>query len=126
MSSAGEGPSRGTIETLVIDPKAENVVAPAKPGSGKQEVDFYNQAGEHYKFLHNQQNLGLLGKLWGAQGSAPTNIAGLIIILCLLLAVVSFMFEQTAELSEARKWMLGFTTSALGFLFGAASKSKSD
>lgn len=120
----GNGPRIPKIDELIIDPKAEGVADQPRTGSGKEEVKFFTEAGEQYKLLHNQQSLGFLGKLWGSSNSAPTNIAGLLLLLCFIFGGLSFVVAQSPELAEARKWLLGFTTTVVGFLFGTGTKNK--
>lgn len=122
----GSGPRTPNIDQLIIDPKAEGGAGQLRTGSGKDEVQFYVEAGEQYKLLHNQQSLGLLGKLWGSSNSAPTNIAGLLLLLCFVFGGMSFVITESAELTEARKWLLGFTTTVVGFLFGTGTRSRSE
>lgn len=110
------------LGSLHIDPMAEPTTSQIT-GSGSDENAFFANGKEHFQLQHNQQNLGWLGKFWGATNTAaPTNIAGFVIGISALLIVASFAIEQTAELSEARKWLYGLTTSALGFVFGSATK----
>lgn len=110
------------VGTLQIDPNAEPA-ATAISGSGSDENAFFENGKAHFHLQHNQQNLGWLGKFWGATNTAaPTNIAGFVIGVSALLIVASFAIDQTPELSEARKWLYGLTTSALGFVFGSATK----
>lgn len=119
MSGPEPGPKLGS---LTIDPKAE-ASGPAVRGSGDDEDAFFAAGKEHFRLQHNQQNLGWLGKFWGSTNTAaPTNIAGFVIGVSALLIVLSFLITQTPELSEARKWLYGLTTSALGFVFGSATK----
>lgn len=86
----GVSPRTPDIDQLIIDPKAEGSASQSRTGSGKDEVQFFTGAGEQYKLLHNQQSLGLLGKLWGSSNSAPTNIAGLLLLLCFVFGAMSF------------------------------------
>jgi hypothetical protein len=107
---------------FVIDPAAEPGSANPSNVSAQQEIEFFSSAGLQYQLLHNQQNLGFLGKFFGANSSAPTNIAGFIIICSLFILFISLFAPANAELVESRKWMIGLITSALSFVFGAASK----
>lgn len=110
------------IGSLFIDPTAEPASSQVN-GSGNDENAFFANGKEHFHLYHNQQNLGWLGKFWGSTTSAaPTNIAGFVIGISALLIVGSFFLTQSAELNEARKWLYGLTTSALGFVFGSATK----
>lgn len=110
------------IAALVIDPGAEPGSAGPANISAQQESDFYTRSGAQFHLLHNQQNLGFLGKFFGANSSAPTNIAGFVIICSFLILVASLFTPGNLELIEARKWLIGLITSALSFIFGAASK----
>jgi hypothetical protein len=125
MLMAGKSHAQ-SIDELVIDPKAEGVSTQQLPGTGNEEVRFFTEAGEQYKLLHNQQSLGLLGKLWGSSCSAPTNIAGLLLLICFVMGALSFAIDQNAEIASARSWLFGVTTTILGFLFGARTTSKSE
>lgn len=122
MSTEEAVPNTKKIGSLHIDPTAE-AAASQITGSGNDENAFFANGKEHFQLQHNQQNLGWLGKFWGATNTAaPTNIAGFVIGISAVLIICSFLIEQTAELSEARKWLYGLTTSALGFVFGSATK----
>jgi hypothetical protein len=110
------------LGSLQINPAAEGT-PPLNNGSGNEEEAFFANGKEHFHLQHNQQNLGWLGKFWGAATSAaPTNIAGFVIGVSALLIVCSFGVTESTELNEARKWLYGLTTSALGFVFGSATK----
>lgn len=122
MSTNDQSQGNQNIGSLHIDPRAE-AATPQITGSGNDESAFFESGKEHFRLQHNQQNLGWLGKFWGATNTAaPTNIAGFVIGISTALIVASFAIEQTTELSEARKWLYGLTTSALGFVFGSATK----
>lgn len=119
--SVDNGTSGKEVGSFVIDPDAERGTGSSSV-TAQQEAEFYHDGGRQYKLLHNQQNLGYLGKLFGSNSSAPTNIAGFVIVFCLIILVVSFFFPANPELVEPRKWIVGLITSALSFIFGAASK----
>lgn len=114
--------ANGGIGSVLIDPGAEPHAQGPGTVSAQQEVDFYKQAAAQHQLLHNQQTLGYLGKFFGASSAAPTNIAGLVAICSLIVLVVSVFVPSNPELTEARKWLIGLITSALSFIFGAASK----
>lgn len=119
---SGPESSQPRLGSLTIDPRAESAGS-STSGSGDDEDAFFAAGKEHFRLQHNQQNLGWLGKFWGSTNSAaPTNIAGFVIGISAVLIVLSFLIPQTSELSEARKWLYGLTTSALGFVFGSATK----
>ncbi|WP_157384201.1 hypothetical protein [Burkholderia glumae] len=110
------------IGDLPIDPSA----VPSAPAPGgitpQQEQDFYKQSKAEYDLEHNKQNLGLLGKIFGSNSSAPTNIAGGTVLLCFLLYALSYCLTATPDLSNGRAGLLGLIGTALGYIFGAASK----
>jgi hypothetical protein len=107
-----------------IDPSAETTnLQPANGVTPQQEVDFYKRAGSEYRLAHNQQNLGWLGLAFGSSASAPTNIAGLVVVLCLLFYGLSFFATGSGELASARAGALGLVGTALGYIFGSASKN---
>lgn len=110
------------IGTFPIDPGTESIQPPSSTTLAQQESDFYKQTAAQFHLAFNQQNLGLLGKLFGSNSFAPTNIAGFVII-CSFLALVGSLFAPgNTELVESRKWLIGLITSAMSFIFGAASK----
>lgn len=119
-------PPQLPIDEVVIDPKAEAISAKRGQTTGQDESNFFAEDAERYKLLHNQQKLGHLGKLWGSSSSAPTNIAGMLLILCIVMVCVSFFPTQSAGLDDLRKWLYGITTTSLGFLFGAKTAGKSE
>lgn len=122
MSDEANDAVEKKIGSLLIDPTAE-AASPQTNGSGNDENAFFANGKEHFHLYHNQQNLGWLGKFWGSTTSAaPTNIAGFVIGVSALMIIGSFFLVQSAELNEARKWLYGLTTSALGFVFGSATK----
>lgn len=121
MSADGGLPS---IDEAVIDPKAETRTAGKGKASGQDESNFFAEDAAKYRLLSEQQNLGQLGKLWGSSSSAPTNIAGMLMLLCFVTIIASFALAQTPDLVEARKWLYGVTTTVLGFLFGTRTSSK--
>lgn len=122
MSAEEQFGDHKKIGPLHIDPIAEAGTG-AATGSGSDENAFFAKGKEHFRLEHNQQNLGWLGRFWGSTtAAAPTNIAGFVIATSTALVACSFAPEQTAELSEARKWLYGLTTSALGFVFGSATR----
>jgi hypothetical protein len=110
------------IGALVIDPAAEPITPVPSSITAQQENDFYKQTGTKFHLLHNQQNLGVLGKFFGSNSSAPTNIAGFVIICSFVVIVGSLFVSGNSELVESRKWFIGLITSAMSFIFGAASK----
>lgn len=122
MNSEDSSEASANIGSLTIDPKAESASAPSVNATGRQEIEFYDQSGKHYNLLHNQQNLGWLGKFWGASSAAPTNIAGFVIAVSAVMIAASYVIPEAPDLAEGRKLFATLATSALGFVFGAATK----
>ncbi|MFZ6731975.1 hypothetical protein ACO0LG_08660 [Undibacterium sp. Ji42W] len=125
--------NNGEQTAIVIDPSAENSKQPVKSTkaksttatspTGKDEEDFYRQAGEAYRLQHRSQDLGWLGRFFGSGTSAATNIAGLVAVIGLVCLVISFCITAEAQkLADAQKLIVGIISSALSFIFGAASK----
>lgn len=71
--------------------------------SGRKEIEL------------NQQNLGLIGRLFGSGGQAQTNIAAFTIFLMVALMVV-VLFLPNAKLEP--KDLLTIVSGALGYVFG--------
>jgi hypothetical protein len=111
-----------TLTEFPIDPLAEPTASGNSSISPLQEADFYKDTGLQYRLAHNGQNLGYLGKFFGANSSAPTNIAGFVILCSLFILFVSLFFPTNPEIVESRKWLIGLVTSAMSFVFGAATK----
>lgn len=106
-----------------VDPTAEQRTGGTSGVSGQEEEAFFRNAGEQFRLAHNQQNLGLLGKLFGANSTAPTNIAGFVIIVAFVMIVVTmFAGEKASELADLRNLLLGLIGSAMSFIFGAATR----
>lgn len=79
-------------------------------------------AWEQVRLAENRQNLGLLGKLFGSRDTAPTNSAGLAILLGLFFFIGSYLLMPSPELSPVQAGALGVVGSALGYIFGSASR----
>jgi hypothetical protein len=65
---------------------------------------------------------GLLGKFFGNGATAPTNIAGFLVIGSFVMLAVSMFMTSTPDLIDSRKALGGLISAGLGFIFGAASK----
>jgi hypothetical protein len=109
------------IGDAVIDPEAESGSSGSE-ASARAEQQFYTDAGRQYALAHNGQNLGVLGKFFGSNATAPTNIAGLVVLTCLLFLGVTLFMPSSADVSDIRKLLLGTLSSSLAFIFGASSK----
>jgi hypothetical protein len=110
------------IGNVAIDPSAEPLNQGPATELARQEQQFYRQSGEQYKLMQNQQDLGYLGKFFGANSSAPTNIAGFVIAMSVLMLFATLAMTDTPALSDGRKLLVGLISSAMAFIFGAASK----
>lgn len=119
--ATGNG-SDGDIGEIVIDPDAEPIANGNANQAAQQEEEFYAMSGVQFRLQHNQQNLGWLGKFFGANSTAPTNIAGFVILVSMAMMFVTFFFTNNSELSETRKWLGNVVMTALGFIVGAATK----
>lgn len=115
----------GGLGSLPIDPGAESSAQLPATITGQQESDFYKQGGLEYQLKHHQQHLGYLGKFFGSNGTnapASTNIAGLVVCAAFVFFGISWLVPSTPELVEVRKLLVGLISTALAFIFGAASK----
>lgn len=110
------------IGNAAINPGAEPLNQGPSTELARQEQQFYRQSGEQYKLMQNQQDLGYLGKFFGANSSAPTNIAGFVIAMSIIMLLISYVMPETSALSDGRKLLVGLVSSAMSFIFGAASK----
>lgn len=119
-------PTNGGPGSFTIDPGAEPNGRDAKPiVTGKDESEFFRLTAARDALKHNEQNLGMLGKFFGSNGSnspAATNIAGMVICASLLFLGLSWLLPSNAEIAEFRKVLIGLISSALAFIFGAATK----
>lgn len=110
------------IGDLPIDPGSEPPQRHPPKVTGRQENDFYTRSGREHALQENAQNLGALGRFFGAPAIAPTNIAGIIALAMGVFFILSFFAESTVDVVEGRKLALGTLSSALAFIFGAATK----
>ena len=119
----GAKEAEGDIGEIIIDPTAEPTTNGKANQAAQQEEEFYTNSGVQFRLQHNQQNLGWLGKFFGANSTAPTNIAGFVILVSMAMMFSTFFFTSNpAELSETRKWLGNVVMTALGFIVGAATK----
>lgn len=68
--------------------------------------------------------MGLMGKIFGAAGEKPGNIAGFIVVASFIVVAALIVWgEDTQSLSkrDAISIIAGFITLGLGFLFGRAT-----
>lgn len=124
MSPAAQrqGPGPNGIGSAPIDPEAEPLRSAPSAVTGRDEEAFYAQSATLERLRQNEQNLGYLGRFFGADACAPTNIAGFVVVASLTILSLSFFLAGSSEMVEARKWLFSLITSALGFIFGAASR----
>lgn len=81
----------------------------------------YGPASPELFSLESQRMLqvsGVLGRLFGNAEHAPTNIAGLVVLMVFLFAGVSMCFPSTVTPSEYWKIATPILTLSLGYLFG--------
>ncbi|MTV38049.1 hypothetical protein [Duganella radicis] len=110
------------IATARIDPTAEPTSEQVPGLSGQKESEAFAAAAKRHELEILRQEMGKLGVLFGSATTAPTNIAGLVLIVVFLFVGVSFCLPSSPELNDARKWAYTLGTGALGYLFGAAKK----
>lgn len=111
-----------SIASVTIDASAEPMQAPSANVTAQDEAEFYRRSSATFQLEHNRQNLGVLGRFFGSNSAASTNIAGAVVGVSLIGVFVTLFFPGNAELAETRKGLLGLITAALSFIFGAASK----
>ena len=65
---------------------------------------------------------GFLGKIFGSSATAPSNIAGLVLIV-LLVSGVAILFVNSASMTAGDYWkiIIPIITLVLGYLFGKKS-----
>jgi hypothetical protein len=115
----GAAPS---IASATIDASAEPMQPSPANVTAQEEAEFYRRSSATFQLEHNRQNLGVLGRFFGANSAASTNIAGAVVGVSLVGVFVTLFFPGNPELAEARKGLLALITAALSFIFGAASK----
>lgn len=98
-----------------------------KTPSGTEEDKMFERSGDAVKLRQAAQNLGWLGKFFGASTSAPTNIAGVLILISIFALIVTCFVPSTTpadatRLADAQKVLTTILTTAVGFLFGTAVK----
>lgn len=114
--------SYGDIGEIVIDPDAELIANGNANQAAQQEEEFYAKSGVQFRLQQNQQNLGWLGGFFGANITAPTNIAGFVILVSMAMMFATFFFTNNSELSDTRKWLQTVVMTAFGFIIGASTK----
>lgn len=115
----GAAPS---IASATIDASAEPIQTLAANVTAQEEAEFYRRSSATFQLEQNRQNLGVLGRFFGSNSAASTNIAGAVVGVSLIGVFVTLFFPGNEELAETRKGLIGLITAALSFIFGAASK----
>lgn len=125
MSSSQDQRKEPNIGQVLIDPTAE-APAPSKTGAGGlAEEQFYDRARQADELSREALKIGWLGKVWGYSTSAPTNIAGFIAFISVIVWVVSaFAPTEAKGASEIGKGAFTLITSCLAYIFGAATSKK--
>lgn len=118
MSVNGNGNGIGNV---IIDPASEEISSVPAAVSAQQEKKFYDRGQLEYDLEHHKQSLGTLGCYFGSGATATTNIAGVVVVASLLGLGVTF-FYPVIDPAGARTLLIGLISSALGYLFGSASK----
>ncbi len=98
-----------------IDPAAEPISSAPTAVTGEEERTWFAANALDQRRL----SLGLLGKVFGSADTAPTSIAGLVIVVSVLALAASFWGPASPEAMEIRKTLKELAILALGYLFGA-------
>lgn len=125
MTTPPEQRREPNIGQVIIDPSAE-APEPSKNGvGGKAEEAFYNRAKQADELSREALKIGWLGRVWGYSTSAPTNIAGFIAFISVIVWVASaFAPADSKTASELSKNAFTLITSCLAYIFGAAASKK--
>ena len=92
---------------------------------GNDKLDYGAPASNAVVDLERQKmslESGLLGRVFGGRTTAPTNIAGLVIAVMLVLAAVSVFRSDVAERDKILQTVATVLGLALGFVFGRGLK----
>ncbi len=89
--------------------------------AARQEAESYRVEALKHDLEQNLQNLGWLGKFFGANAVAPTNIAGLVIVVSLVGYLVTLFFSGP-EIADARQTLAGIILTVLGYILGSFTK----
>ena len=125
MTTPTEQRREPNIGQVVIDPSAEAPAPSSNGAGGKAEEEFYNRAKQADELSREALRIGWLGKVWGYSTSAPTNIAGFIAFISVIVWVASaFAPAESKAATEMSKGAFTLITSCLAYIFGAASSKK--
>ena len=101
-----------SIANAIIDPDAEEISTAPSSVTAQQEEKFYSLSAMQHRIELQKLELGYLGKFFGSGSKA---------VVALVLFVLTF-FLKVDDVGAVRSGMLSIVTSALGYIFGAASK----
>lgn len=109
------------LEDAPIVPDAEPRQKGGRPAvSSREEASFYDAGRAEHELKVKSQDIGWLGKFFGCGSTAATNIAGLVVVICILAFLVTLAMDNPSE--AARTGLLGLATTAVGYVFGRNSK----
>lgn len=113
-----------SIGSLPINPKAEpRDTAPTSVSAQNEERMFARGKLEHeHELRMAKHKSGWFGQVFGSSSEAPTNIAGFLVICCVVVIVFCIFADDSDAVDEIRKWALGLITLIVGYLFGAKSR----
>ena len=95
-----------------------------EPAERRSEIVAPEDVTQRYAFEQTRMSLesGFLGKFFGSATNAPTNIAGFVVcLLVVIICVVGFLKMPTAEFVER---IIPIVTLALGYLFGKNARAE--
>jgi len=111
------------IGSALIDPDAEPRNEALPSVSARNEERFFAEAKNEHELKMAKHKSGWLGSMFGSSSEAPTNIAGFLIVCCVIVIICCIFADSSDAVDEIRKWALGLITLIVGYLFGAKSKS---
>lgn len=117
-----EVPEKGGIGDAVIDPGAEPSFSRSGNGLANAEAESYDVAKLRHEMELAKHSGGYLGRLFGTGQSAATNIAGVVIVVCLIMVCMLALFGSGERAEDFTKVLIGVVLTALGYLFGASSR----
>jgi len=95
-----------------------------EPAERRSEFVAPEDVTQRYVLEQTRMSLesGFLGKFFGSAANAPTNIAGFVVcLLVVIICVVGFLKMPTAEFVER---VIPIITLALGYLFGKNTRTE--
>ncbi|WP_146190618.1 hypothetical protein [Marinicauda salina] len=88
------------------------------------KIDFSNSPDLAQAALQNEakaQERGIIGRVFGSKDHAPTNIAGIVLIVLLFLLAASMFFEMSIDKSLVVPGLVSAVTFGLGIIFGRSA-----